>query len=349
MLTGFDLDGDGLEFIILEPPAHGTLTGTAPNLRYAPHADFHGTDSFTFISHDGVLDSQPATVTISVIPVPDVVGRYVFYNDSAWDGNDAAANPADDLAIAVDKRALLPGQQAEFVHYTSYDKGLNGLMIDLDDLAAGTVLTAAGLSVPCGQQRRSRRLAGRAAADFGHAAAGCRCRRFDASHADLGRSRRRFGISGFKSPSRRRRTRIFPSEDVFYFGNAIGESGLGNGDGSLPPKPLAYFPVNVTDEIGARNHPHTVLDPAGAGRRLRLQPRPACRHDGRDHRPDSWDVLSDRAAAHHTVGGQPRRGVGRRRRNRTGCESWWALTCWNRTRRDRRSRSTSPADGPCRD
>ena len=260
-LRGFDPDGDGLEFVILEPPAHGTLTGTAPNLWYAPHADFHGTDSFTFISHDGVLDSQPATVTIAVIPVPDVVGRYVFYNDSAWDGNNAAANPTDDLAIAVDKQALLPGQQAEFIHYTSYDKGLNGLMIDLDDLAAGTVLTAADFQFRAGNSDDP---AAWPAAPLPNSVT-------LRPGAGVGGSTRVTLIWSDQEAIRNQWLQVtvkatpntnLPSEDVFYFGNAIGESGLGNGDGSLPPKPLAYFPVNVTDEIGARNHPHTSLDPA---------------------------------------------------------------------------------------
>jgi hypothetical protein len=260
-LTGFDPEGEPLKFVILEPPTHGTLTGTAPNLWYAPHADFHGTDSFRFISHDGVLDSQPARVTLSVTPVSDVVGRYAFYNDSAWDGNDPAASPADDPAIAVDKRALLPGQQAEFVHYTSYDKGLNGLMIDLDDLAAGTVLTAADFQFRVGNSDDP------AAWPIAPLPISLTLR----PGAGVGGSTRVTLIWADPEAIRNQwlqvTVRATPNtnlslEDVFYFGNAIGESGLGNGDGSLPPQPLSHFPVNVTDEIGARNHPHTDLDPA---------------------------------------------------------------------------------------
>src|SRR5688500_15938575 len=37
-----------------------------------------------------------------------VVGRYVFYNASAFDGRSAAADAGDDLAIAADKSALRP-------------------------------------------------------------------------------------------------------------------------------------------------------------------------------------------------------------------------------------------------
>ena len=35
-----------------------------------------------------------------------VMGRQLFYNNSAFDGNQTAANAKDDLAIAVDKVAL---------------------------------------------------------------------------------------------------------------------------------------------------------------------------------------------------------------------------------------------------
>ncbi len=60
-----------------------------------------------------------------------VVGRWIFYNDSSFDGNNVTANAADDAAIATDKQALLPGGTASFNNYTSYSKGINGVMVDL--------------------------------------------------------------------------------------------------------------------------------------------------------------------------------------------------------------------------
>jgi uncharacterized protein YkwD len=54
---------------------------------------------------------------------PFVAGRFVFYNNSAFDGHDAALNALDDGAIAPDKQALLPGVPASFVNYTSYSRG----------------------------------------------------------------------------------------------------------------------------------------------------------------------------------------------------------------------------------
>src|SRR5205085_653875 len=52
-------------------PTHGTVSGTAPNLTYAPAPDFNGTDSFTFKVNDGTRDSITATVTVTVREVND--------------------------------------------------------------------------------------------------------------------------------------------------------------------------------------------------------------------------------------------------------------------------------------
>ena len=70
-LTGSDVDSSELTFIVVEQPANGTLSGTAPNLTYTPNENFNGADSFTFKANDGELDSPVATVQIIVIPVND--------------------------------------------------------------------------------------------------------------------------------------------------------------------------------------------------------------------------------------------------------------------------------------
>ena len=75
-------------------------------------------------------------------PPAAVVGRHVFYNHSAADGNRAAADPGDDAAIAPDKTALLPGAAVTFAHYTTYSRGLNGIMVDVAGLPAGTPTAA---------------------------------------------------------------------------------------------------------------------------------------------------------------------------------------------------------------
>jgi VCBS repeat-containing protein len=70
-LTASDLDGDPLTFTIVTAPAHGTLTGTMPNLTYTPAANYNGADSFTFKVNDGSVDSNIATVSLTINPVND--------------------------------------------------------------------------------------------------------------------------------------------------------------------------------------------------------------------------------------------------------------------------------------
>ncbi len=70
-LSAFDADGDVLTYSVVAGPTHGTLTGTAPVLIYTPAADYFGPDSFTFKVNDGTVDSNTATVAVTVTPVND--------------------------------------------------------------------------------------------------------------------------------------------------------------------------------------------------------------------------------------------------------------------------------------
>src|SRR5207244_621112 len=66
-------DNDGSPPTPTRRPAdlHGTLSGTAPSLTYTPALNYNGPDSFTFKANDGSLDSNTATVTITVVAVND--------------------------------------------------------------------------------------------------------------------------------------------------------------------------------------------------------------------------------------------------------------------------------------
>ena len=70
-LTGSDVDGDALTFTIATQPSHGSLSGAPPDLVYAPAADYHGPDSFSYLASDGTTNSTPASVSIIVQPVND--------------------------------------------------------------------------------------------------------------------------------------------------------------------------------------------------------------------------------------------------------------------------------------
>ena len=70
-LTGTDPDGHIISYAVLSGPEHGQLTGDAPNLTYTPASNYHGADRITFRVNDGELDSEVATVDISVVAVND--------------------------------------------------------------------------------------------------------------------------------------------------------------------------------------------------------------------------------------------------------------------------------------
>ncbi|NJL30869.1 MAG: hypothetical protein HC898_04150 [Phycisphaerales bacterium] len=93
-----------------------------------------------FSSSEGA--SGPELVIESSAIQVEVMDRQVFHNNSALDGNNPVANTNDDQAIASDKQALLGGETAGLDNFTSYSKGLNGIMIDIQNLPA-TSLSAA--------------------------------------------------------------------------------------------------------------------------------------------------------------------------------------------------------------
>ena len=84
-----DVDSATLTGRIVSGPSHGTLTANADgSFSYTPSADFNGTDRVTFKVNDGQLDSNLATVNITVTPVNDAA---VAANDSATLDEDTEA------------------------------------------------------------------------------------------------------------------------------------------------------------------------------------------------------------------------------------------------------------------
>ena len=186
---------------------------------------------------------------VQVSSAGNVVGRCVFYNQSYFDGNSAVLDISDDLAIATDKSALLPGGTAAFSNYTSYARGINGIMVDIAGL--GGVPTAADFEFKVGN---------------------------DSTPADwvvLGVSPTIAVRTGDGAGGSDRISIAFPagsitgkwlevtvkdtvatglaSDDVFYFGNAIGETGDSPTDAEVTP----------ADEVAVRNNSHTLgLNPA---------------------------------------------------------------------------------------
>ena len=91
-----------------------------------------------------------AAVTTSARAGSRVIGRHVFYNHSFWDNPANGTGFGDDASIATDKSPLLPGQTALPASYTSFSKGINGVMVDVTALPAGVSLLRTDLQFRVG-------------------------------------------------------------------------------------------------------------------------------------------------------------------------------------------------------
>ncbi len=183
------------------------------------------------------------------IRTAEVTGRHVFYNGSKYDGENSAASELDDQAIAVDKRALLPGQPAQFENYTSYSRGINGVMVDAKGLLGDVSLAdfrfrvgntnsvANWASAPAPTSLTIRRGAGVNGAD----------------RLTLVWPEGTIKNQWLEVTLRSNATTGLPRDEVFYFGNAIGETG------DNPSNAL----VNASDILAARDNPRGPLTLAG--------------------------------------------------------------------------------------
>ena len=98
-LSVTDADRDQLSYVILDKPAHGKATIDADGYyRYIPDANYSGADSFSFKANDGVVDSNTATMSITVTPVNDQpVGA-------------ASALASDSLGVSTEEDSAYSGQ-----------------------------------------------------------------------------------------------------------------------------------------------------------------------------------------------------------------------------------------------
>ncbi len=108
-LRSSDRDGDELSYYVISGPSHGKLQGAGPQMTYTPESNYSGPDSFTFLVNDGAVDSNSATVAVTVQPVNDPpVANQQFVTTKvnksvpvALGGNDAEG---DALQFAIDSQ-----------------------------------------------------------------------------------------------------------------------------------------------------------------------------------------------------------------------------------------------------
>ncbi|HVT80034.1 MAG TPA: polysaccharide lyase family protein, partial [Phycisphaerae bacterium] len=108
-------------------PTTGTLTAVATITRTPGYT----VTSSSSTSFNNALTASGSTI-ITVVNAT-VTARQLFYANSIFD-------TTHDNAIATDKSPLFPGQTATLANYSSYSRGINGIMIDISRLAAPLTL-----------------------------------------------------------------------------------------------------------------------------------------------------------------------------------------------------------------
>ncbi len=79
-----DAENDTLTYAIVAQPTHGTASVVAGQLHYVPASGYEGSDSFTYKANDGSLDSNTATVNVTVTAPTEPVSLPAVIRDGAW-------------------------------------------------------------------------------------------------------------------------------------------------------------------------------------------------------------------------------------------------------------------------
>lgn len=112
-------------------------SGTTRTLKFSKAFATTGNTRLQVIATDGVVSNQNSIIVEATSA--SVVGAFLFYNNSVFDGNDPGANADDDNAIAPDKAPLLQAARATFANYSSYSRGINGVMFDVSEVPVPTL------------------------------------------------------------------------------------------------------------------------------------------------------------------------------------------------------------------
>ena len=179
-----------------------------------------------------------------------IVGRHIFYNQSMFDGQNPAVTSADDNAIATDKSPYFPGGGiAPTSSMTSFQKGINGIMVDI----AGThgAITDADFVFKVGANNTPSTWAAAPAPATISVRAGAGVSGSDRveivwANNTIQKTWLEITVKGNDAAGGFNTNTGLAASDTFYFGNIIGDTFL------LSPPTVAV--VNATDEIHARSN-----------------------------------------------------------------------------------------------
>jgi len=127
-LTASDVEVAPLTYGVVTPPAHGVLSGIAPNVIYTPATDYLGLDSFTFRADDGTDPSNEATVTIDVAVnhLPEAIPQTITLDEDCpravtLSGMDLDADPLTYHIVDPPQNGTLSGTAPDLVYTPNAD------------------------------------------------------------------------------------------------------------------------------------------------------------------------------------------------------------------------------------
>jgi len=156
VLTGADAENNPLTYTVLSAPAHGTLSGSAPNLTYTPAANYFGSDSFTFRINDGQADSNVATVSITVTPENDMPAANAQERTTEEDtpvsialsGSDVDGDPLSYRIVTAPAHGTLAGNAPQLTYIPSRNyNGPDGFTFVVNDGAVDSTIAAVSITV----------------------------------------------------------------------------------------------------------------------------------------------------------------------------------------------------------
>jgi hypothetical protein len=128
-----DANNDTLSILSVGTPSVGAAVVEAGKIRYTAGSTLGPVVfAYTVVDEFGVSSTGNVNLTVSAT----IAARSIFFN-SATGANLSSAGAANN-AIATDKSPLLPGNASTFANYTNYARGLNGVIVDINGLPATT-------------------------------------------------------------------------------------------------------------------------------------------------------------------------------------------------------------------
>src|SRR5207248_2595747 len=135
--------GDVVAAILQRSPAHGAVTVNANgSVNYTPAANYNGPDSFTFNANDSTIDSNVATVSVTVTAVNDAPSFTKGANQSVM--KDSGAQTVAGWASAISAGPADESSQALNFIVTNDNTGLFSAQPAISPTGTLTYTSAAG-------------------------------------------------------------------------------------------------------------------------------------------------------------------------------------------------------------